>query len=105
MFSERPSEAPSRTTGTLSVHTAVYVVLQRKGSACKSSANLDDIAVSKTPVYTATLDSHNGVAVSSSVDGSEHDCRRPPCGPRKRLLCECLRNEVPQLELRGRPQG
>ena len=22
-----------------------------KGSACKSSANLDDIAVSKTPVY------------------------------------------------------
>ena len=25
-----------------------------KGSACKSSANLDDIAVSKTPVYNPT---------------------------------------------------
>ena len=45
-LSPRPAPLP-----VLAVGIPDRVGLFYKGSACKSSANLDDIAVSKTPVY------------------------------------------------------
>ena len=55
-----------------------------KGSACKSSANLDDIAVSKTPVYTRSVHTRDTLYhVSLSCETTCGDTRTGPHGRHK----------------------